>query len=424
MSTFSLAGAVSTHLACALCGGRSGTVVGTRGREGNALRSVACQGCGLVWSDPRPHDTRQFYEQDYRRAYKGTFEPRPKHVLRAGRVALGRRDRILDLLRPGQRVLDVGSGGGEFSYLLTQLGQSVTGVEPNVGYAEYAMREYPLNIVRGFIGEAPLAPASFDLVTIWHVLEHTDDPAAVLRRLREVLVPGGMLVVEVPNIEATCQSPRSTFHDAHLYHFNVATLKALASRCALEEVRHALSADGGNLTMVFRAVQPAAQGASGGALSGNHDRVVTVLAGHQSRRWRHFVRPGTGLRALRRLGSAIDERLTLRDMRGLTGKALLDPLYGNALSPDKPVGALSAWRFGGLALAALAAAWWLAAELADRVQDFALSPGEGMAVYFTVQAAVLSLVWLGASAGAAAGPTRRLRLGGLGVMLASIPVMH
>lgn len=316
-------GSVQASTACNLCGNTSVTVVSTRGRDGAPLRTVACKDCGLVWVDPRPHDTRQFYEDDYRRAYKHTFEPRPKHVLRAGRVALERLSRSRGHLRPGMIVLDVGSGGGEFCFLLTKLGHTVIGIEPNVGYAEYSRREYGLDIRRGFIGDVQLEPSSHDLVTIWHVLEHTENPGAVLTRVRDTLVPGGLLVVEVPNIEATCQSPRNTFHAAHLHHFNVATLEQLARRCGFRLLRHELSADGGNLTMFFNATEKVGAAANEG-IPGNHDRVTGVLAKHLP--WCHLIRPATGLRTLHRsVGQDLGGAVGPHEAAGVEWKSVAEP---------------------------------------------------------------------------------------------------
>ena len=102
-------------LPCNLCGAIGATVVGTRSRSGAPLRSVCCVDCGLVRSDPRPVESRRFYEHDYRLSYKGTLEPKIKHVLRAGQVALDRLAHVRPLLQQRRRVLDVGSGGGEFS---------------------------------------------------------------------------------------------------------------------------------------------------------------------------------------------------------------------------------------------------------------------------------------------------------------------
>lgn len=318
---------------CALCGGTRVSVVGERSRSGSPLRTVACRGCGLVWSDPRPHDARAFYEASYRLAYKGTFEPRPKHVLRAGEVALARLEVVRPWLGQPMRVLDVGSGGGEFAYLLKSLGHDVHGVEPNRGYAGYSIAQYGLNVSVGFIDDVELAPASYDLITIWHVLEHTEHPGAVLERLQRALKPEGVLVVEVPNVEATCQSPSSTFHEAHLYNFNRQTLAGLADRSGLAAVEIRTSPDGGNLIAVLRArtLQPEAQ-RHDWTLPGNHDRVAGVIEAH--RRSAHWRSP----HALRRLRSRIARVGSdwLRTRRAMSGKARLDALYAGALASGTP----------------------------------------------------------------------------------------
>lgn len=409
---------------CSICGGCEVTVVGRLGRDGQALRSVACKACGLVWSDPRPHDVRHFYEHDYRQAYKQVFMPRPKHVLRAGRVALDRWSRIRDLLGLGKRVLDVGSGGGEFAHLLARLGCRVTGIEPNIGYAEWAVRNYGLDIRRGFVGEIAIDPASIDLVTIWHVLEHTEEPLAVPRHLRGALAPHGHLVVEVPNIEATCQSPRSTFHAAHLVHFNVATLTALAGRAGLQAVRHELSPDGGNLTMVLK------RDTDGGdevtevinppALLGNHDRVVGVLAAH--RPLAHALRPATAGRALRRLGRAVREHWELWQLESRVRapqRSLLDRLYDEAL-PGPRLRPEPSARFAALGAAALALGWWLESLWVDGAAAFGWSAGAGLALYVLVQLALLAAVALFARQVGAS----RKSLGVLGVLLMAMPVLH
>lgn len=305
--------------ACNLCGNSQVSVLATRSRSGSSLRSVCCVRCGLAWADPRPHDARAFYADEYRVAYKQTVEPKPKHVLRAGRVALDRAGKITELLKRPLRALDVGSGGGEFAYLLQTLGHSVTGVEPNHGYAAYSEREYGLAVQRGFIDEAELAEASFDLITIWHVLEHTESPRDVLTRLRRALRADGHLVVEVPNLEATCQSPRSSFHEAHLFTFNPATLAAMGASAGLSLKSLALSEDGGNLTAVFAAAAPVACA----GLPGNHDKVSAIVLRHTN--LRHYLTAHPYRRLAARIARSIDEALALRASG--TGRALLDRLY-------------------------------------------------------------------------------------------------
>ncbi|MDT4330539.1 class I SAM-dependent methyltransferase [Methylomonas sp. MED-D] len=311
---------LESSMPCNLCGGRHVEVLSNRSRSGAALRTVICKDCGLVWSDPFPHDPRQFYADDYRLAYKQTYAPKAKHILRAGRVALERHAKIKHLLQQRRRVLDVGTGGGEFAYLIQSLGHELQGIEPNKGYGEYSAAQYGLNLQIGFIQDAALDDASFDLVTIWHVLEHTEDPSAVLGRLRGLLKPDGILVVEVPNVEAVCQSPASSFHEAHLFNFNANTLQRMGEKVGLTASEYRLSEDGGNLTMFFK---PAEVRADSAALSGNADRIGAIVRGHTN--LRHFMRAAPYLRFLKKLQRSIAERGLNQPVAD--SKALLDQLY-------------------------------------------------------------------------------------------------
>jgi len=312
-----------SSIPCNLCGGREVSILSNRSRSGKPLQTVICRACGLVWSDPRPHDARQFYEDEYRLSYKHTYSPMPKHVLRAGNVALSRFEKIERLLPSRKAVLDVGTGGGEFAYLLQSLGHHVNGIEPNKGYADYSIREYGLTVQVGFVQDAAFPPESFDVVTIWHVLEHTEDPGSVLALLRSWLKVDGILVVEVPSVEATCQAPHSTFHEAHLYNFNVVSLRRLAKKHGLHEVSHLISRDGGNITMFLTRAEPPLEDRYEAAIPGNHEWVSRIVRGHSN--FRRHLTPLPYLRAWQRLCRSLEEK---RETAGATsGKGLLDKLY-------------------------------------------------------------------------------------------------
>ncbi len=403
---------------CNLCGGHAVTVLSRLSRSGAALRTVACTACGLAWSDPRPHEARSFYTDDYRLAYKGSFTPRPKHVLRAGRVALDRLAKIRPWLQGRPRVLDVGSGGGEFAYLLQRLGHAVTGIEPNNGYGNYAAQAYGLDIRLGFLSDRLAPGEQFDLITIWHVLEHTEDPGATLRLLAGALRPGGRLVVEVPNVEATCQSPRSSFHEAHLYTFNAATLGCLARRNGLAVCDTRLSADGGNLTVVLSPAS-AADEVPAAQIEGNHARVAAIVAGHTP--LSHALSSHPWRRAWSRLRGAVSEWVELR--AGENGRAVLDRLYGPTLGkPAEPRPALPAatWVVLGLAyVAGVAVEEWF-------VDHWAVANGWSTAatlgVFLTLQLAVIA----GVIAVARSHHLIRrelLRVGSLAAPLLAIPVV-
>jgi len=323
----------SARIACTLCHSDRVRVLSLRDRDGQPLRTVMCTGCGLVRSDPLPEPAELdvYYRERYRTDYKRHVVPSRRHVLRAGRVAIDRIRRLPGLppAPEGRRALDIGAGGGEFAYLLGRAtGMAVTGIEPNRGYAEHARHALGVDLLIASIHEAATLPdRSFDLVTIYHVLEHLHDPGAALDRIAAWLVPGGLAVVEVPNIEATCQSPLHMFHSAHLYNFNAAALERLGARAGLQPVERWFSPDRGNFSVTLRRPaqdHPAAVDTAACALPGNAERVWGVRAAHTP--WRHRASLRPLVRTLRRIAGRAGESLALRHLP-TQPRALLDRLF-------------------------------------------------------------------------------------------------
>ncbi len=265
---------------CNLCGASDVEVIGDRDRDGHPLRTTICRRCGLVWSNPRPgeDEVRRYYSTEYRLDYKGQAAPSLRQVARSARGALNRYRSLSPYLRDGVRVLDAGAGGGEVVYVLRQLGFDASGLEPDERYARHAREVLGVPVATGFVQDAEFPAGRFDVVTMYHALEHVEDPFAILTRLRGWMAERGVLLIEVPNVEATCISPSRRFHFAHFYNFNRGTLEGLGRRAGFEPIETTMSPDGGNLTTVFRAAsqQPA------GALAENYERVARVVKDHTS----------------------------------------------------------------------------------------------------------------------------------------------
>ena len=218
---------------CGLCGGTERQVIATRGRGYVPLTTAVCTGCGLVSHHPLPDpaEVAAFYASRYRVAYKGAYEPKRKHALRALRGALARAARLAPSLPPGAQVLDVGASSGEFTYVMARHGFAARGLEPNRRYAAFARRTYGAMVETCGLEEASIAPGSLDLVTLNHVLEHLADPWDALRRVHGWLGPDGLLFVEVPNLAGVRKQAANTFHMAHIWNFTPETLRLLAWHC-------------------------------------------------------------------------------------------------------------------------------------------------------------------------------------------------
>ena len=308
---------------CELCGNRNVEIVGTRDRDSSPLQVVMCSACGLVWNDPRPsaEALAAYYREEYRQDYKGTLEPKPRHTLRAVRVAIERCRQLKNDLPPGQPVLDLGAGGGEVVYVLRKLGFEASGIEPNEGYARFARERLQVPVASGRWQEAAISPDSLSAVTLFHVMEHLDQPLEAARLIRKWLRPGGLLWIEVPNVEAVCQAPSHRFHRAHLYNFNPATLAELGRRAGFEVVRTFTSTDGGNVTAVLKKADLSTEPRT--SLAGNAERIRTILENHTS--LRHCLSSAPFLRPIRKMRQRLSESVGLwggKGPRELMEKAL------------------------------------------------------------------------------------------------------
>jgi 2-polyprenyl-3-methyl-5-hydroxy-6-metoxy-1,4-benzoquinol methylase len=146
------------------------------------------------------------------------------------------------------RLLDIGGGACAFANAAAKRGYDVTVIEPNEKNRPYAdtksgvrflADQFPGDLLRSKI----LAPDSFDVVTMWHSLEHTPHPADVLSAVQKVLKPGGILFVSVPNIDslqARTGGNYWTYLDVphHLCHFTPRGLEPLLRKSGLK-LQHA-----------------------------------------------------------------------------------------------------------------------------------------------------------------------------------------
>ncbi len=325
--------AINSSSQCNLCGSTEYEILSKIGRENEPLNTVICTKCGLVWSHPFPIDPYIYYQKHYRIRYKGTHVPKKKHIFRAARAAVGRFNLLKHLLKPRWRVLEVGSGGGEFLYLLNKLGYDAFGIEPNEGYAEYAKNEYQLNIKTGFLQNTQFEENSFDMVTMWHVFEHMDNPADILKKIHSFLATDGLLVIEVPNVEAICSSPRNAFHVAHLYNFNQSTLSRMAERVGFTVVEKSKPGDEGNIFQIFKKNGAAPQEVRG-EIDENFEQIKDIVARRTTLKYYFSRYPYS--RVLSKIRQWLSEKWASN--RFASGREILDHLMEkidrNSLSQD------------------------------------------------------------------------------------------
>ncbi len=187
-----------------------------------------CGACGLVQLEPLlpPEVLARWYAADYYGSPQAKFAGPLEAILRrmSARRARGLA-RLVGAAGP-RRALDIGCGRGLLLQALRDAGFQAIGTELS-GFAFTAAPGVAL--VHARAEALPFADASFDLVVLWHVLEHVPDPAMALGEVARVLRPGGVLALAVPNFGSwqARHFGRHWFHldlPRHLYHFRPAPL--------------------------------------------------------------------------------------------------------------------------------------------------------------------------------------------------------
>jgi SAM-dependent methyltransferase len=119
-------------------------------------------------------------------------------------------------------VLDVGSGLAVFPFRMKEAGWDVTALDPDARAAEHARQNAKVHSVHAdFLTWEPPEGSRFDVITMNKVLEHVEDPVAMLQRTRRWIRPGGFLYVEVPDASAAKAGPgREEFFIEHLHVFS------------------------------------------------------------------------------------------------------------------------------------------------------------------------------------------------------------
>jgi 2-polyprenyl-3-methyl-5-hydroxy-6-metoxy-1,4-benzoquinol methylase len=208
-----------------------------------AFTVCACADCGFRFTNPYPalEDIHVFYESDdyvpVSNTTKGLIN-KGYHLAR--RVMLRAKRRLVCRLagRAGGRLLDIGCGTGEFAGIMKEAGWQVQGVEPYAAARESARARFGVPVA-DVPEQASLPDKAYDVITLWHVLEHAHDVNRSFRELERLLAPGGTVLIGVPNYtcyDAGFYREKWAAYDTprHLYHFAPDTMRRLAAKHGFE----------------------------------------------------------------------------------------------------------------------------------------------------------------------------------------------
>lgn len=310
---------VTADRPCPLTGQLDAEVVATKSREGASLRNVMSLSSGLIYVDPLPiEDLASFYRDEYRVSYKQVVVPKRKHILRAAGVCRERLQHAAGVVKPGMRCLDIGAGGGEWVYYMQTRGCESFGIEPNTGYGTFAKDNYGVDVFLGMYQESVFVRESFDVLSLFQVLEHLAEPVDDLRRMSQYLKTGGLFLIEVPDILFPGMHFDHKWHEGHLFGFDALTLEAVAAKAGLRKI--SLEVLPGNLFGVFE--KSGEDSVPGPDLSGHADAARAALIAGKRDYWKLTE---TYTRLPKRLVKRMGEKW--RSEREADPKAILDSVF-------------------------------------------------------------------------------------------------
>jgi len=208
----------------------------------NDWKLVKCRKCGLIFLNPRPtwKELRRMYGPNQYNYYVGKkkYINSKKEMLERYVETIGNIEKFKSM----GKILEVGSATGYFLNAAKIRGWEVYGVEICKAGVEYAKREFAIEPYLGTLEEANFPSKFFDVIVMYHTLEHLTDPLSVLRETKRLLKDNGLVNISVPNIcccERIIQGKSWGAFElpSHLYCFSPRTLQKLVEKAGFAIVR-------------------------------------------------------------------------------------------------------------------------------------------------------------------------------------------
>lgn len=206
---------------------------------GEMFHLCRCTDCGFLFTQDFPVEAEigRYYETPDYISHTDTKKGAMNSVYHWVRnYMLGRKARLVEheAHRKEGRLLDIGTGTGYFADTMLRRGWQVEAVEKNAQTRDFAKQHFGLD-VKPDTALKDFAPGSFDVITLWHVMEHLEHLNETWETLHSLLTEKGVLIVAVPNCSSFDAQKYGAYWAAydvprHLWHFTPATILQLGSK--------------------------------------------------------------------------------------------------------------------------------------------------------------------------------------------------
>ena len=210
--------------------------------SGKEFELFQCTSCDFVFTQaiPIPEDMGPYYKSEEYISHSDTQKGLVNKLYHSVRnIMLGRKYRLIKRLSSGNKLLDIGCGTGYFPYFMKTKGFDASGMELDADARKFAAENFNLSVEEPDVLLSKDKSGNYDVITLWHVLEHLHDAKKYLKWIFNSLKKDGVLIIALPNMDsfdaghfkhhwAAYDVPR------HLWHFTPKSLKTYLSQFGFE----------------------------------------------------------------------------------------------------------------------------------------------------------------------------------------------
>ncbi len=200
---------------------------------------VSCETTGFLFTNPRPEekDISKYYDfEDYISHTNKQSDFISKLYQKVRTLSIIKKYKLISELVRSKKILDIGSGTGEFLYYMKSKGYDTYGVEIAKKARELSIKNHKLFIKDSL---SSLKENNFDIITMWHVLEHVYDLDGYMKKIKSLLNDNGILIIAVPNHKCFDQKFYGKHWAGwdvplHLWHFDKESMLKLSNKYGFE----------------------------------------------------------------------------------------------------------------------------------------------------------------------------------------------
>lgn len=238
---------METLLTCPICNGsnlNSFLICEDHTVSRETFNIVQCISCSFKFTNPRPSEDKlgEYYKSEEYISHSNTKKGIVNYLYQTVRkYTLLKKLQLISKFYKTGNILDIGCGTGEFLNICKKAKWNVLGIEPDVDARKMAIENYNID-VKEETELKNLTDVSFELISMWHVLEHVPRLNERMEEIKRILKNDGIIIIAVPNcnsLDAKIYKNNWAAYDVprHLYHFTPNDIEKLALKHGLKCIR-------------------------------------------------------------------------------------------------------------------------------------------------------------------------------------------